>query len=322
MLTHYLDQLLDNALGNLVGLLQDDTIREVMVNGPDDIWVERQGHVEKIEAEFSAQASRTVIHTLLALSARTQPSSGASVLVDAAWRDWRFSAVLPPVAVRGIALCFRKHGSQVFPLATFLNPLLQEMPPSDPPQPDRSNALEGCLRQWMVDGQNLLITGGTGAGKTALLNALMALIPPTQRVLVMEDTRELQVHVPNHVVFEANPSCQVTLRDLVRQALRFRPDRLVVGEVRGAEAFDLIQAMNTGHRGCLGTLHANHAEDALHRLTQLILQAGMGWSEDAIARQIARTVHAVVHVERTSGQRHIHHVRQLEGYENGVYRWS
>ncbi len=316
----YLERLLDDALGALSPLLEDETVREVMVNAPDDVWIERGGKLEAAGVSCSAGAGRTMIQVLLALSGRAAQHFGEGLLLDTAWRDWRLSAVLPPVAVRGPALCFRKHGSTVFPLASFLAQGTTKG--SDDGIRQDGATWPQRLVQWVRTGRNILVCGATGAGKTALLNALIGLIPATQRLVVIEDTRELLVRQANYVTFEANPACQVTLRDLLRQALRFRPDRLVVGEVRGAEAFDLVQAMNTGHRGCLGTLHANHAEDALHRLAQLVLQAGMGWSEEAVARQIARTVHGVVHVERLHGKRRIRDLQQLEGYENGRYRMS
>ena len=316
----YLDQLLDDALGDVGRLLCDETVREVMVNAPHDVWVERSGVMAPVSVSFSGQAGRTVVHTLLALSRRASMMAGDPIMVDLAWRDWRLSAVLPPVAVRGPALCFRRHGSVVFPLQSFLGTQESELCRSI--DGSERSPTRATLPDWVMSAKNLLVSGGTGSGKTALLNSLISFVPEEQRVVVIEDSRELQVQIPNHVIFEANPVCQVTLRDLVRQALRFRPDRIIVGEVRGAEAFDLLQAMNTGHHGCLGTLHANNALDAVHRLAQLVLQAGMGWAEDAIAQQIVRTIHGIVHLTRVGGIRRIDHLQQLEGYDHGTYRWK
>lgn len=318
--TTYLDRLLDDALGDVGHWLSEETVREVMVNAPDDVWVERAGALEPVPASFSARAARTVVYTLLALARRSRNDVGDPVLVDTAWRDWRLSAVLPPIAVRGPALCFRRHGSVVFPLPRFLG--IREPIAGEPLADSSASRFVRILSDWIAHAKNLLISGSTGSGKTALLNSLIALIPASQRVVVIEDTRELQVQTPNHVIFEANPACRVSLRDLVRQSLRFRPDRLIVGEVRGAEAFDLLQAMNTGHQGCLGTLHANSATDAVHRLAQLVLQAGMGWTEEAIAGQIGRSIHGIVHLQRTEGIRRIDHLQQLEGYDHGTYRWA
>ena len=167
---------------------------------------------------------------------------------------------------------------------------------------------------------NILVSGGTSTGKTTFLNALIRVMPASDRLITIEDTRELIVDLPNHVSFEANASLAVTVRDLVRQTLRFRPDRIVVGEVRGGEAFDLIQAMNTGHDGCLGTLHANSAFDALGRMEQMVMQCGVDWSSEAIARQIASCIDGVIHLSRVGGVRQIENMIQVEGYRNGVYQ--
>ncbi|KXW58627.1 CpaF family protein [Ferrovum myxofaciens] len=317
----YLESLLDDALGDLSRLLEEADIREVMVNAPDDVWVERAGQLEPAPLRFSAAATRTVIHVLAALSARTEGFEHTRPLLDMGFRDWRISAVLPPVAVQGPALCLRKHGGRIFPLQQFTEGVStgsETTPPvfEIPRQPD----VHGQLLHWIRERKNLLVSGGTGTGKTALLNALIAQIPETQRLVVIEDTRELRVEHPNRVIFEAHPAAGVTLRDLVRQALRFRPDRIIIGEVRGAEAFDLLQAMNTGHEGCLGTLHANSAEEALHRLVQLVLQAGMGWTEEAIARQVGRTIGGIIQLGRVEGRRRIDHIQRVEGYEHGRYQ--
>ncbi len=310
----YLESLLDDALGDLSRLLDEADVREVMVNAPDDVWVERAGRLEPVSLNFSAAATRTVIQVLAALSARTAGFEQARPLLDLGFRDWRVSAVLPPVAVRGPTLCLRKHGGRIFPLQQFTDGASvgsETIPPAfdAPHRPD----LHDQLLHWIRDRKNLLVSGGTGTGKTALLNALIAQIPETQRLVVIEDTRELRVEHPNRVIFEAHPAAGVTLRDLVRQALRFRPDRIIIGEVRGAEAFDLLQAMNTGHEGCLGTLHANSAGEALHRLVQLVLQAGMGWTEESIARQVGRTIGGIIQLGRVEGRRRVDHIQRVGG---------
>ncbi|NDU86598.1 MAG: CpaF family protein, partial [Ferrovum sp.] len=320
----HLESMLYDALGALGGLLADDSVREIMVNGPNQVWVEQRGCLLPLGLKFSAQDGFNVIHVVAALAARDAGFSSASRVLDAAFSHWRISAVLPPVAVLGPALCIRKHGAEIFPLRRF------SVPDGGLPTPEtfcseevfREDELLDRLISWLVKGRNLLVSGGTGTGKTALLNALIAQIPKDQRLVVIEDTHEIKLDCPNHVIFEAIPSAGVTLRDLVRQALRFRPDRIIVGEVRGPEAFDLLQAMNTGHSGCLGTLHANSSEDALQRMVQLVLQAGMGWSEEAIARQVGRSVQGVVHLARVRGVRFIQQLQQVEGYDNGRYQLS
>ena len=323
-LNAHLFQMLEDALTNLAPLLGDPGIREIMVNGEDNVWIERRGTLERYPTRFSGQDAANAIR-IMATLADSDIGGGHGVLLDAAISGLRISAALHPVATRGHALCIRKHSGvscrieDYFPEGVPTQDCLVRGP-SLIGEFHPSGRLEHVLGQWIEGRKNILVSGGTSTGKTTFLNALMRAISPSDRLVVIEDTRELVVEVPNFVAFEAHPGLGVSLRDLVKQTLRFRPDRIVVGEVRGGEAFDLLQAMNTGHSGCLGTLHANGPADALCRLEQMVLQSGIDWPAASIGRQIAGSIGGVVHLARVGGARRIVDVVQVEGYRDGVYR--
>lgn len=312
-------QMLGDAFAPIEDLLTDPSVREVMINGADDIWVEAGGQLSRTACLMDKTQIRNSLRILATLSARDQHSNRSGFLLDAAFNGMRISAVLAPVSRTGDVLCIRKLSKSRRQVTDFLKRKIDLQ--RDWVEPfEVSSRWQAQLAFWISSRRNLLISGSTSSGKTTFLNALTDAMSVEDRVLVMEDPQELTVHLPNHLVFEANSQLQVSLRDLVRQSLRFRPDRLIVGEVRGAEAFDLVQAMNTGHDGCLGTLHANSALDALSRLEQLVLQAGVHWPMEAISRQIASSVQGVVHLDRVAGVRRIREMIEVKGYENGRYQ--
>ncbi len=277
------------GLGPLEPLLADPTVTEVMVNGPGRVWVERAGALERVDVELDALGILRAVERVLApLGLRLDRSSP---MVDALLPDGaRLHAVLPPVAVDGPYLTIRRFAARAVALADFGTGA-------------RGAAL---IEEAVAAGWNLLVSGATSAGKTTLLNAIAQCVDADQRVVTIEETAELRLPQPHVVRLEARPANAegagaVTVRELVRAALRMRPDRLVVGEVRGPEALDLVQALNTGHDGSLGTIHANGAADALRRLETLVLLAGSGLPLDAVRRQIGSSVDAVVHVTRGEG---------------------
>jgi Flp pilus assembly CpaF family ATPase len=318
-LQNHCHEMLGDAFAPIQELLLDPAVREVMINGADDVWVEINGQLHQTACLMDQRQIRNSVRLLASLSQRDQHDRQSGFLLDAAFDGLRISAVLAPVSRTGDVICIRKLSRSRRPVEDFVQSEIKLG--EDLVQPfELSHRWQGQLARWVSERRNLLISGSTSSGKTTFLNALADAMSPEDRVLVMEDPQELTLHLPNHLVFEANSHLQVTLRDLVRQSLRFRPDRLIVGEVRGAEAFDLIQAMNTGHEGCLGTLHANSALDALSRLEQLVLQAGVHWPMEAISRQIASSVHGVVHLDRRDGVRRIREMIEVKGYENGQYR--
>lgn len=279
------------GLGPLEDLLADPAVEEVMVNGPDRVYVEREGKVSRSKVAFaSEQALRDTIERILAPLGRRVDE--LSPMVDARLEDGsRVNVIIPPLAVDGASLSIRR-----FSAARPGPDELVELGTLTPELRDQLGAAVGARR-------SILVSGGTGSGKTTLLNALSAFIEPDERVVTIEDAAELRLRQPHVVRLESRPSNVegrglVTIRDLLRNALRMRPDRIVIGEVRGGEALDLLMALNTGHEGALSTVHANSPEDALRRVETLALMAGVGLPHEAIREQLGRGLDLVVHLAR------------------------
>jgi pilus assembly protein CpaF len=274
------------GLGALEPLLLDPTIDEIMVNGSGRCFVERAGVIEAVPLQLDDVGILRLAQRILApLALRLDRSSP---MVDARLPDGsRLHAVIPPLAIDGPCLTIRRFGAKPMGLDAF----------------GVTGETERVLRQLLADGANVVISGGTGSGKTTLLNALAAHLGAAERIITIEETAELRLPQPHVVRLEARPANAegaggFTVRDLVRAALRMRPDRLVVGEVRGAEALDLLQALNTGHDGSISTVHANGPVDALRRLSTLALFGGTGLPHDAICEQLRTSVDVVVQVAR------------------------
>jgi pilus assembly protein CpaF len=281
------------GLGPLEELLTDPAVEEVMVNGHDRVYVERGGRIERADVRFpSEQALRDAIERILMPLGRRVDE--LSPMVDARLEDGsRVHVVIPPLAVDGPSLSIRRFSAvrpgprELVELGTLTNELHDELA-----------AAVGARR-------SILVSGGTGSGKTTLLNALSAFIDETERVVTIEDAAELRLRQPHVVRLESRPANVegrglVSIRDLLRGALRMRPDRIVIGEVRGGEALDLLMALNTGHEGALSTVHANSPEDALRRVETLALMARVGLPHEAIREQLGRGLDLVVHLARLS----------------------
>jgi len=298
--------------GPLQPLLDDPGVSEIMVNGPGAIYVERDGRLARTALAFRDAAHlRAVLERLLAPTGRRVDE--ASPMVDARLPDGsRLNAVLAPVAVTGDAITIRKFAREPFTLDKLVR--LGSL----------SEAMAACLAAAVRGRLSILISGGTGSGKTTLLNALTAHVPPEERLVTIEDAAELQIQQAHHVGLEARPPNaegrgEITIRALVRNALRMRPDRIIVGEVRGAEALDMLQAMNTGHEGSLTTIHANSPRDALARLETMVLMAGMELPLAAVRAQIASAIDLIVQQERgADGRRRVVRVTEVVGLEEGV----
>jgi pilus assembly protein CpaF len=300
------------GLGPLEELLADPAVEEVMVNGHAQVYVERGGRIEATAVRYSSErALRDVIDRILAPLGRRVDE--LSPMVDARLADGsRVNVVIPPLSVDGPTLSIRR-----FTAAR--------------PDPDRLVAI-GTLTPQLRDllaaavggRRSILISGGTGSGKTTLLNALSSYIGPQERVITIEDAAELRLRQPHVVRLESRPPSvegrgEVTIRDLLRNALRMRPDRIVIGEVRGEEALDLLAGLNTGHEGALSTVHANSPADALRRLETLAMMAGVGLPHDAIRDQVRRGIELVVHLARTPrGDRRVIEVGEVVGALGGV----
>ena len=286
------------GLGPLEELLADPEVEEVMVNGPDRVYVERRGRIEPTEVHFADEAElRNSIERILAPLGRRVDE--LSPMVDARLADGsRVNVVIPPLAVDGPALSIRRFSAA--------SPGPADLVELGTLTPEMRGLLEVAVRER----RSLLVSGGTGSGKTTLLNALSAFIAAEERVVTIEDAAELRLQQPHVVRLESRPASvegrgEVTIRDLLRNALRMRPDRIVIGEVRGPEALDLLTALNTGHRGALSTLHANSPSDALRRLETLALMAGVGLPHAAIREQLGRGFELVVHLERLADGRRV-----------------
>jgi pilus assembly protein CpaF len=278
------------GLGPIEPLLADSGVSDVLVNGPGPVWVERRGVLERTDVDLSRVAIDLLVERVTApLGLR---ADRATPVVDARLPDGsRVHVVLRPLAVDGPAVTIRRFGATAVRLAEFCGP-----------------AVSGLLADAMAAGRNMVVSGGTGAGKTTLLNALCRLLPPSERVITIEDAAELRLPGDHVVRLETRPAtadglAAVGVRDLVRAALRMRPDRIVVGEVRGPEALDMVQAMNTGHGGCLSTCHANGPADALRRVETMALMGDAGVPLAAVRSQLAGAVDLVVHVVRARGAR-------------------
>jgi pilus assembly protein CpaF len=300
------------GLGPLEDLLADPAVEEVMVNGASEVYVERGGRIEPAGVRFAGeQQVRDTIERILAPTGRRVDE--LSPMADARLADGsRVNVVVPPLAVDGPAISIRRFGAE--------RPGPSDLVAMGSVAPAASEVLEEAVRQR----RTVLVTGGTGSGKTTLLNAVSAWIDPGERVITIEDAAELRLRQPHVVRLESRPPSvegrgEVTIRDLLRNALRMRPDRIVIGEVRGPEALDLLTALNTGHEGALSTLHANSPEDALRRLETLALMAGVGLPHDAIRDQVLRGIDLVAHLRRDpDGARRLVQVAEVVAAAGGV----
>jgi len=300
------------GLGPLQRLLDDPTVSEVMVNGPDHIYVERHGRLQRTAVSFrSEERLRRVIERIVSRVGRRIDES--SPLVDARLPDGsRVNAIIPPLAVNGSALTIRKFAADPFQT--------RDLVELGTISPELAEVLYACVQARL----NIVVSGGTGTGKTTLLNVLSSFIPADDRVVTIEDAVELQLQQEHVVRLESRPPNiegrgEVTIRDLVRNALRMRPDRIVVGECRGGEALDMLQAMNTGHDGSLTTAHANTPRDCLSRLEVMTLMSGLDIPIQAIREQICSAVNLIVQQTRFScGTRRVTYVTEVTGIERDV----
>ena len=309
-----IQEVVDEVLGHgpIEPLLRDPTVTEVMVNGPGRVYVERSGQLVPSGVEFADEAHlRRVIDRIVSRVGRRVDE--ASPMVDARLPDGsRVNAVVPPIALDGSSLTIRKFARDPF--------TVQDLIGFGTLTRQTADLLQACVRGHL----NVVVSGGTGSGKTTTLNVLSSFVPTDERIVTVEDAAELQLHQDHVVRLESRPSNvegrgAVTTRDLVRNALRMRPDRIVVGEVRDGAALDMLQAMNTGHDGSLTTLHANTPRDALARLETMVLMAGMDLPVRAIREQVASAVHLIIQVSRLrDGSRRITHITEVLGMEAEV----
>src|SRR5438270_122988 len=307
-------QLTDDILGYgpIEQLLRDDTVSEVMVNGADHIYVERSGQIERTVVRFVDEAHvMRIIDKIVSQVGRRVDE--ASPMVDARLPDGsRVNAIIPPLSLTGPTLTIRKFSRDPYTINDLIS--------FGTLTARAAQFLGACVKGKL----NVLISGGTGTGKTTTLNAISAFIPGDERIVTIEDAAELQLQQDHVSTLESRPpniegSGEVKIRELVRNALRMRPDRIIVGEVRGAETVDLLQAMNTGHEGWLTTIHANSPRDALSRLETLVLTAGVELPHRAIREQIASAFDVLVQIVRlVDGSRRVSHIAEVVGMESDV----
>jgi len=300
------------GLGPIQPLVDDATLTEIMVNGPHQVYIERDGKLHHSPVRFrdDAHVLRIIERIVAPLGRRIDE---ASPMVDARLPDGsRVNAIIPPLSVKGPCLNIRKFSrvpytdADLLLFGTWIRPMV--------------DFLQACVMGRL----NIMVSGGTGTGKTTLLNVLSSFIPGTERIVTIEDAAELQLQQEHVVTLESRPPNlegrgEITIRQLVRNALRMRPDRIIVGETRGGEALDMLQAMNTGHDGSLSTAHTNSPRDTLSRLETMVLMAGTDLPSRAIREQIASAVNLIVHLQRfRDGSRKITHVTEVQGMEGEV----
>ena len=288
-------------------LLLDPSISEVMVNGPDHIFIEKDGFVEQIKDIHLGEKSLMVAVKNIARRLDDDISESKPILDSRLPDGSRVAAVIPPCSVNGITLTIRKFNTRHFGIEDLVQAGTME------------RWLANQLETYVLARKNILIAGSTGSGKTSLLNVLGKFIPADERILLIEDTSEIHMGQDNLVRFEArqpqNGLPAVTIRDLLKASLRHRPDRLILGEIRGGEAFDLLQLLNTGHSGSLSTVHATSARQGLARFTSCVLQSGVDLPYRAIKTNVGDSVNVVVHLERRPGRRFISEVVEIHGYD-------
>ena len=288
-------------------LILDDSVSEVMVNGGDSIFIEKRGLLEKVTGVSLGERALMVAVKNIARRLGDDISEAKPILDSRLPDGSRVAAVIPPCSLGGVTLTIRKFNTRYFRVEDLIALGALDQP--------LANRLEG----YVLGRKNILISGGTGTGKTTFLGALSRFIPEDERILLIEDTAEIRIRHSNLVRFEARQAqkglAAVAIRDLLKAALRHRPDRIILGEIRGGEAFDLLQLLNTGHSGTISTIHASSARQGLARFTSCVLQSGIELPYRAIKTNIGDSLNAVIHVERRPGRRFVSEVLEIHGYD-------
>lgn len=302
---HNFSETVRSFLSPIVAFLDDPEVSEIMINSPDEIWVEKRGRISKTGAAFeSHEALMSAVNNISQYVNR--PINQEIPYMDARLPDGsRLHVILPPCARKGICMALRKFSKEALTMQKLVS------------YGSISEEAVGFIEQCILNKKNIIVSGGTGSGKTSLLNAISSLIPENQRIIVIEDSAELQLQQAHVLLLESQEPDkkgrgQVSIRDLLKSSLRLRPDRIVIGEIRGGEALDLLQSMNTGHGGSMGTVHANSPLDALSRLETLTLFSDVDLPLKAIRTQVASAIDIIVQTSRyNDGSRKISHISQV-----------
>ena len=288
-------------------LILDPDISEIMVNGPERIFIEKAGYLQAVPGVKLTSESLTVAVKNIARRLGDDISEAKPILDSRLPDGSRVAAVLPPCSIQGVVLTIRKFNSHKFKMNDLIG------------RGTVTPQLARQLEQLVAQRKNILICGGTGSGKTTLANILMEFIDDQERIVLIEDTAEIQIHKENVLRFEArreqNGLPAVTIRDLLKATLRHRPDRIIVGEIRGGEAFDLLQLLNTGHSGTISTVHANSAAQGVSRFTTCVLQSGIEMPYQAIKTKIAESLDIMIQIERRPGLRFVSEVLEIQEYK-------
>ncbi|MBN3754254.1 CpaF family protein [Paraburkholderia sp. Tr-20389] len=318
------------ALAPLKEYFDAPDIAEIMVNDYRNVWIEHRGVMSRVNIDLRPEHLEGAIHSLASSVDKSARAGSDKGIINAGHKNLRIAAVMNPTAIDGHALSIRKHRESKMDLDDYVHVGAFARSNARPLEAEaihfeegiENEALARALKALIQSRKNVLVAGGTSAGKTTFLNALVGVIPQDQRVITIEDTMELKVQVPNRVRLLSNADTNVTTQLLVALCLRFRPDRIIVGEVRGGEGYDLLQALNTGHDGGLASLHANNARTALSRLESLAMlgiPSGSRWELGDMRKNIADCFNYVVHFKRTGEMRHISEILEIRGFRNNDY---
>ncbi|MDO8280815.1 MAG: ATPase, T2SS/T4P/T4SS family [Burkholderiaceae bacterium] len=290
-----------DALAPLRPVFDDPSINEIMVNGPHDIFIRQSGPDTKLEVPLTDGQIRTAIQLLASMADKVVDKS--SLVLSARLPGFRVEAALPPVAVKGPSMCIRRHATKILKLEDYIA--------SGTITPAQANVIRSTVAQR----KNFLIAGGTYSGKTTLMNCILSLIQPEHRLFVIEQVQELKIASPNHVLIECDPEQGVTARRAVMMGMRYSPDRIILGELRGQEAFDWMDASNTGHPGSAATIHADGASDALGRLESLVMMANTGIPFEVVQTRIASTVDVIFFIQQKNGVRRMSQICEITGFD-------
>lgn len=297
-----------DALAPLRHVFADESINEIMVNGPNDVFIRQRGPDTRLDIHMPANMIETAIKVLASMADKVV--NGSQLVLSARLPGFRIEAALPPVSVKGPSMCIRRHATRIMKMDEYIASGTITAAQADE------------IREIVATRKNFLISGGTYSGKTTLMNCVLSLIDPDHRLFIIEQVQELKVASPNHVLMECDPEQGVTARRAVMMGMRYSPDRIILGELRGQEAYDWIDASNTGHPGSCATIHADGAFDALARLESLVMMAETGIPHLAIQQRIASTVKAVLFIEQKNGVRRVSQICRVHGFdrERGEYK--
>jgi pilus assembly protein CpaF len=310
--------------------LESESTAEIMINDPDNVWVEQRGVMKRLDIRINPVRLHGAVSSLASSVEKSARAGTDQGIINAGHKGFRFAAVMKPTAIDGHALSIRKHRETNYDLDDYVRMGAFSSANARPEEDTEEIFVRGMTDERLRDAirkmvqlrKNVLIAGGTSTGKTTFLNAVAGAIPDSERVITIEDTQELKIKVPNRVRLLSNEEKKVTPRMLVALCLRFRPDRIVVGEVRGGEAFDMLQALNTGHDGGMASIHANTGPLALSRLesvAMLGIPPGSSWTLRDMRKNIAECFHYVVHLKRTGELRHVSEIVEIKGFKNDDY---